>query len=303
MKIGIIGGTGLLGSYIGKNFAQNRHQVVIYSRSESLPQSLHGFPTIQLVSMKQPDHRLEGLDVLINLAGESILGGRWSEKRKAELRNSRVEHSKALVEALSKLEKKPSLLLAGSAIGFYGLFDGILPVLDEASEYGSDYLSTMCVEWEKESVRASSFGVTVRILRTGVVLSSEGGALKQMLTPFRLGFGGPVATGKQYISWIHINDFYRAIEFLLGYEGDLSIFNLTAPEPVSNEVFSKELAKVLHRPCLFRVPGFTLNLFWGDSSMVVTKGQNVIPTNLGKIGFSFLYSNVHSALSNLLQKN
>lgn len=298
MKIAIIGGSGLIGKNIARSFLED--EIFIFSRKKTLPAGLEKFSHIKLISSDKPNAKdLEGMDVIINLAGEPILGGRWSEVTKERIRSSRVDNTKQLVEELSKLQKKPSLLIQGSAIGYYGMYDSGKPLFTEKSEAGNDFLAKLCLDWEKEGLRAKEHGIPTAIIRIGIVLSSEGGALQQMLLPFKMFVGGPLGNGKQFMSWIHITDLVEAIRLIIQRKEE-GVFNLTSPNPCSNKDFSLVLGKVLHRPAIFPVPSFSVSVLYGDGAEVVLKGQNVIPERLIAAKYQFHFSDLTKALENLL---
>lgn len=302
MKIGIAGGSGLIGRNLAKKLLLQGNQVVVYSRQSVLPGELALVSGITLVKTSMPSpEELSGLDVLINLTGESVIGERWSEKRKKGLKESRVAYSSKLIGNLLAAEKKPSVYIQGSAIGFYGMREGSEPVFKESSNPGDDFLAKLCVDWENESKRAAEAGVRTILIRTGIVLAKEAGALKQMLPAFQMFAGGPIASGKQVMSWIHIDDMCNGIIHLIKNGNAEGVFNFTAPNPVSNEVFSRALGEVLGRPSFMRVPPFALYALYGESAEVILKGQNVIPEKLIEFGFQFQYSEIKQALKNLLK--
>lgn len=250
-----------------------------------------GLANIHLVSTSKPSAKdLEGIDALVNLAGESVVGEKWSDKRKEALRTSRVDFTRSIVEELAKVKVKPKVLLQGSAIGFYGMHETGKPVFSEDAKSGEDFLAKLCVDWEEEANRAKDFGVRTVLIRTGIVLSPESGAMQQMLLPFKMFVGGPLGNGKQYMSWIHLADMIGAIQFLLANPKAEGAFNFTAPNPCSNEEFSTVLGKVMGRPSFMRVPSFPLIALYGEGAEVILKGQNVIPAKLAAFGYQFQFS-------------
>ncbi len=301
MKIGITGGSGFIGGYLSKALASRGDSVIIYSRKSSLPSSLKNVNRVSLVTGQIPSTSdLEDLDVLINLSGEPVMGGRWSDSRKQLLSKSRIEYTHELLKNLKECKNKPSTFLAGSAIGFYGLHsDGSLE-FDENSSPGTDFLANLCVEWEKASQEAVSLGIRTCILRTGIVLSPEHGALAQMLPPFRAFVGGPIGSGKQSMSWIHIQDMIDSMIFLIDNQTANGIFNLVAPEPVTNEEFSKKLAMSINRPCFMKVPSFAIEALYGEGANVVLLGQKVFPKKLEEMGYTFKFKELGGCLKNLL---
>ena len=301
MKIGITGGSGFIGGYLSIALASRGDSVIIFSRKSNLPPLLKNQKDISLVSGKIPSQKdLENLDVLINLSGEPVMGGRWSEGRKELLSRSRIEYTRELINNLKLTTKLPTTFIAGSAIGFYGMHtDGNLS-FDENSSPGEDFLSELCVEWEKESLVAENLGIRTCILRTGIVLSPENGALAQMLPPFRAFVGGPIGSGKQVMSWIHIQDMVNSILFLIDNTTIKGVFNITAPEPVTNEEFSQKLAKTINRPCFMKVPSFAIEALYGEGANVVLLGQKVYPKRLEETGFKFKFKDLGECLKNLL---
>lgn len=236
---------------------------------------------------------------VINLAGEPIAGKRWTAAQKKELRDSRFQTTKALVDAIGRAKDKPKVFINASAIGYYGSRDSA--ALDESATPGTGFLSELCQEWEKEALRAKSFGVRTVLLRTGIVLAREGGALVKMLPPFKMGIGGPLGNGKQVMSWIHIED---AVGGILKVLEDPSIegpVNLTAPQAVPMREFADALGRALKRPVFFPVPGIALRLLLGEMSAMLLTGQNIRPGVLTRAGYSFKYPALEDALKDLLQ--
>jgi len=300
MKVGITGGTGLIGRSLAKKLCQKGEQVIIFSRKNLLPKDLQNLSSIELISNPLPSPEiLSNLDAIINLAGESVIGERWTEKRKLELKTSRVNFTQDLVKNIIKSHTKPKVFISASAIGYYGMWEDKDPIFEETSPNGQDFLARLCVEWENAALEAREV-TRVVLARIGIVLSTQGGALAQMLPAFKAFVGGPISTGKQYMSWIHIEDITNAFLFLLDRSDLEGPFNLTAPNPVSNEAFSHILAKILNRPNLVKVPSFALTLLYGEGSEVVVKGQNVIPKRLQEAKFSFEFPELSLALKNLL---
>ncbi|MCB1191496.1 MAG: TIGR01777 family protein [Leptospiraceae bacterium] len=303
MKVGILGGSGLIGKFLSLELAKRGDDIYIFSRQNKLPPKLNNVPGIYLITSKEPiESNLDGLDVVINLVGEPIVGSRWNESQKKAIQTSRTDFTKMLVEKLSYTNKKPKVLINGSAIGYYGLFeDGKVVNKEDSPPDPQDFLSNLCIEWENAALEAQKMGIRVVLIRTGIVLSTEGGALKQMLPAFQFFMGGPIASGKQYTSWIHINDMVNAILFLIDNQSCAGAYNITAPNPVSNETFSGILAKTLSRTNFFRVPKIALELIFGEGSIILIQGQNVVPQKLLDAGFQFQYNHLKDALKNLLK--
>jgi uncharacterized protein (TIGR01777 family) len=301
MKIGITGGTGFIGGYLSRAIEERGDEAIIFSRKSFLPTYLRNRKGISLITAQVPlPSDIEKLDILVNLSGESVMGGRWNEARKEAIRFSRVEYSHELIKNLKNSSKKPLAYLGGSAIGFYGMHETSTPIFSEDSPPGEDFLAKLCVQWEDASLQAESLGIRTCLLRTGIVLSPESGALSQMLTPFKAFVGGPIGSGNQAMSWIHILDTVRAILFLIDSESK-GAFNITAPNPKTNEVFSQTVASTLNRPCFMRVPGIAIEALYGEGANVVLKGQNVIPKRLMDLGFSFKFPELKECLEDLLK--
>ena len=303
MRLGITGATGLIGSALCRALIQNNHQVLLLARRPE--KARQQFPSAQSIvwdarSGAVEESSLEGLDAVVHLAGEPIAAGRWNPKRKKAIRESRVEGTRNLVDVLSRLKNSPRVLISGSAIGYYGA-GGDEP-LEESDQAGGDFLAELCRQWESEAQRAAESGVRVVLLRTGLVLSTEGGALPRMLPPFRMFVGGPLASGRQWMSWIHIQDQVEAIQYVMAHDDIEGPVNLTAPNPVTNEEFSKTLAKALARPALFRVPALALRVLFGEMArLLLISGQRVIPKKLEQAGYQFRFPELKGALAALLE--
>ncbi len=301
MKIGICGGTGLIGQALAQKLLERGEEVFIYSRSGQTPTKLQAFPKLKMVKTSMPtSSELEGLDSLVNLVGEPVVSGRWTMEHKKKLWASRVDYTRQLVFHLQKVKKRPSTFISASAIGYYGMLTGDI-ALEENSPSGNDFLAELSREWEKEAIVAKELGIRVIIPRIGVVLSKEGGALAQMLPAFQFFVGGPLGKGTQMMSWIHAEDLVNGFIFLLDKTELNGIFNFTAPNPVSNEIFSKTLGKVIGRPSFLKAPSFAVQALFGEGADVVLKGQNVIPKKLLNSGFQFKYPQLEEAFKNLLK--
>jgi uncharacterized protein len=240
---------------------------------------------------------LDAGTAIVHLAGESIAAGRWTAEKKRRIRASRVESGAAVMAAIRKAKEKPRVLLQGSAVGYYGPCGD--EVVTESHPPGHDFLAEVCAEWEASTAEAESLGVRRAELRTGVVLSGDGGALPKMALPFRLGAGGPLGGGRQWFPWIHLADEVGAIRFLLEREDARGPFNLTAPEPLTNRDFSRALGRALHRPSLAPAPGFALRLVLGEMADMLLHGQRAVPQRLLEMGYVFRYPEALAALRNL----
>lgn len=299
MKIALIGGSGLIGRALTHELVENEHEITILTRR---PVTASRVGNIQWRQWDGKDpaelsQLIDGQEGIINLAGESIGKGHWTEKRKAQLLQSRLEPTRAIVTALKSCSLAPSLLVQASAVGYYGSGDLIY---DESAPCGGDFLAGLALKWENASKPVEALGLRRVILRTGVVLSRAGGVLTQLTLPFKLFAGGPLGTGRQWISWIHIKDEVRAIRFLLESAKASGAYNLTAPEAVTNAEMGKMLAKYLRRPDWLPLPAFALRIALGEMSTLVVDGQKVVPTRLIEAGFTFQYPTLELAMSNLL---
>ena len=303
MRVLISGGTGLIGRALTRALVDRGDEVVILSRS---PQR-HAAHLPQGVQLLAWDGRtptgwgeiVNTVDAVVNLAGANIAEGRWTAARKRVIRESRLHAGHALVEAIRNATSKPRVLIQASAVGYYGPRGD--EIVTEDTPPGSDFLAQLAVEWEASTREVEAWGIRRPIIRTGVVLSMEGGALPRMLPPFKLGLGGPLGNGRQWFPWIHMADEVGAILFLLDREDAHGPYNLSAPNPVRNEEFTRALGEILHRPTLFRVPAFALRLLFGEMATVLLEGQRAIPRRLLDEGYTFRYEDVRSALRALLE--
>lgn len=299
MLVTLTGATGLLGRELVQHLLAAGHQLRVLSRSPraGLPSGVELF-LWDTLKAPPPLAALSGADAVIHLAGEPI-AQRWTPAVKKALATSRIDSTRLLVEALSALPERPRILLSASAIGIYG--DRGDENLTEASSPGQGFLPQLSLDWEAQANLARGLGLRVNLLRTGIVLSPQGGALAQMLPPFRLGVGGRLGSGAQWMSWIHIRDWCRAVSFLLDSTQESSAVNLTAPAPVSNATFTSTLGRVLHRPALLPVPQFALEWIFGEMSQIVLGSQRVLPAWLETQGFTFQFRELAPALRELLQ--
>lgn len=299
MKILITGGTGFIGRKLVAHLKVN-HEVVVLSRQGSRAYSLLGHDIKVLDNLDRLDD-LNDVDAVINLAGEPIAAGRWSESRKQLLCDSRWLLTEQLVDLIKLSSTPPKVLINASAIGWYGR-QGTETLDEQCRSPNDEFTHQLCQQWETLAQEAQSRQTRVCIVRIGLVLGMDGGALPKMLPPYRLGLGGPMGSGSQMMSWIHVQDLVRAILFILEHEECSGIFNGTAPHPVSNREFSQTLATTLHRPHIFFVPAPLLQLVMGEAADLLLTGQKVIPARLQQAGFHFSYPELPSALTNLLRE-
>ena len=300
MKILVTGATGLIGRSLCRALTDESHAVAAVSRSPVKPQSLAVAEVYQWdpQSGPLPQAALDGVDAVVNLAGEPLDARRWSDQQKRLIRDSRVVTTRNLVEGLRSVGRKPAVLVSGSAVGFYG--DRGDEQLEETSPAGHGFMSEVCEEWEREAARATELGVRVVQVRTGVVLSREGGALQKMLAPFKLGLGGPLGSGKQWFPWIHIKDIVGIFRHAILTSTLAGPVNGVAPEPVTNREFTRELARALHRPAFLPVPEMALRVLMGEMSAVLFGSQRVVPKAALASGYEFHYPLLASALADLL---
>lgn len=291
-RILITGGSGFIGSHLTARWLAEGHEIVILSRRpDAVARRWEG-----RVTAVSELTELEGrFDWLINLAGEGIADQRWSDSRKEVLRDSRVALTERLGRWAQSTDQQFEVVLSGSAIGYYGGFPGAQPALTESSSAGKDFAANLCIDWENAAALLAERAERLVYLRTGVVLGARQGMLARMWLPFRLGLGGPIGSGQQVISWIHIEDYCRAVDFILKSSLTGPI-NMTAPEPVANARFSRQLAGAMSRPACLPMPSFVTTLVFGELSELLLKGQNVIPKVLSGEGFSWVYSDSREAL-------
>ena len=289
-RILITGGTGFVGTRLRQLLVDRGAKVTVVTRSPK------DRPVVAGVEWSTLPSDLSGFDAVVNLAGEPVAGKRWNDAVKAEIRASRVDGTKKLVDALAKSAQKPKVLVSASAIGIYG--DQGERLLPESAKAGGDFLAEVCSAWEREANRASDFGVRVVNLRIGVVLGN-GGALKQMLPPFKLGLGGPIGSGAHWMSWIHVDDLCGLVQHALRDETVSGPLNAVAPGACTNKVFTRALGGALHRPAFFPVPPFMLRLMFGEVEKVLTASQRCVPERALKSGYAFKYADIDGALRSL----
>jgi len=295
MKILVAGAGGLVGSALVPSLESDGAEINRLVRSSPKANEIEWHPNQGGIDAT----RLEGFDAIINLAGENIAEGRWTDEKKRKIRDSRVDGTHLLSEAIAKLATKPRVFLCASATGFYGDRDD--QILDETSDSGGGFLATVCRDWEGATEPAAKAGVRVVNLRFGPILAREGGMLGKMLTPFKMGMGGKVGSGKQYISWVAIDDVVGAIKLALADESIHGPLNVVSPNPVTNEAFTKALGEVLSRPTVMSIPAFAARLVFGEmADEMLLVSQRVAPKKLNEAGYQFKHPELESALRHYL---
>lgn len=295
MNILISGGTGFIGKALCQHFLAQGHSLYVISRQPDQVNHLFGQPVMAakdpMVWLNQP------MDVVINLAGAPIADARWSETRKNLLLDSRISPTRQLINYMQQVVQKPKVFISGSAIGIYGAH-GSEPV-PESGTCHDDFAHRLCLQWEAEALAANTMGIRTCLLRTGLVLAHDGGMLSRLLPVFKLGLGGKIGSGQQYMPWIHREDLINIIQYLIEQKDLDGAVNATAPHPVSNAVFSRILASSLNRPLLLPVPAFILNLALGEMAEMLLNGANVVPARLLEHGFTFRYKTLTTALQEI----
>jgi len=299
MNIAITGATGFIGSPLTRALLEAGHAVHALGRKRpaNLPESVKFFEWRS--TQEEPAREsLAGVDAVIHLAGESV-AQRWTPEAKKRIRGSRADGTRHLVNALSTESRRPQVLICASATGYYGSRGD--QVLIEQSSPGDDFLAQVVLEWEKAATLAEALGIRVVRMRFGMVLGKDGGALRKMLPPFRFGVGGRLGSGRQWLSWIHIDYLTSLILFALTNTGVYGAVNATAPQPVTNADFTRELARALHRPAIFPVPELALKLLFGEMASMLLASQRVIPEAAKNAGFQFQYPKLGPALQRLVK--
>jgi uncharacterized protein (TIGR01777 family) len=302
MRTIITGGSGLIGRALAANLTADGHEVIVLSRN---PDRATGLP--KGVRAERWDgrtaegwsHLADGANAIVNLAGENIAAGRWTAGRKRRIRDSRLNAGQAVVQVVEGATHKPKVVVQSSGIGYYGP-RGAEEITEEASA-GNDFLSQVAIDWEASTAPLDDMGLRRPIIRTGVVLSTQGGALPRLLLPFKLFVGGPLGGGRQWLPWIHIADEVSAIRFLMEHPEANGPFNLSAPNPLTNADFSRVLGKVIKRPAFLPTPGFALRLVLGEMATALLDGQRAVPRRLLDLGFAFRFPEAEAALRDLLR--
>lgn len=297
MNILITGASGFIGRQLVERLAPH-HQLTLLTRSVQQTQRILGNQHHYHESLDALSD-LNHIDAIVNLAGEPIVAKRWSKNQKQRICDSRWDITARLTQLIQQSSNPPKIMVSGSAVGYYGRHDDKL--LDESSGAHVEFSHDICRKWEQEALNANTEQTRVCIIRIGIVLG-KGGALEKMLPPFKLGLGGPIGHGRQGMSWIHVQDLISLIDFLLSQEHCKGVFNATAPNPVSNAVFTKALGKALNRPALITTPPLALRLAMGEMSELLTEGQFVYPKRALEAGFQFQFSDLDNALTDVLAK-
>ena len=300
MRIVIAGGTGFLGAPLASRLAADGHDVVVLSRGGGA--STPGIRTTPWT----PDGKtgawaseVDGAGAVINLAGEPIAARRWSTEQKQRILDSRVSATRSLVDAIQQASAPPPVFISGSAVGYYGPLGD--DVVTEAMPAGSDFLASVAARWEAEAARAATTKTRVVCVRTGIALGEDGGALPQMLPPFRFGVGGPVGSGRQYWPWIHRDDWVNMVVWALTTPAVSGPINATAPAPVTNRDFAHAIGRALHRPAFMPAPAFALRLLLGEmADALLLSGQRAVPARAEELGFAFRYRTADDALQAIL---
>lgn len=304
MKVLITGGTGFVGKALVRKLISKGYEVNLLTRDPRKVESIFGESVKGYhwdVSAELIDtDSLKDISIIFHLAGESIADGRWTDSKKRRILESRINSTQLLLKTIDENNFKVDTIVSSAAIGIYG--DRAQEILSESSSYGDDYLSNVCLKWEAEVCKAEGLGIRFISLRTGIVLEKDGGALMKMLFPFKMGVGGNLASGKQYMSWIHREDLVEMFLWAAENKDAHGSYNAVSPEPVTNAVFTKTLGNVLNRPTLFPVPSFILKAIFGEMSSILLDSQRVIPQRFIDRGFKFKYNKLESALSAILLK-
>jgi hypothetical protein len=306
MRVIVAGGSGFLGQALTTALSAEGRDVVVLSRharaTEGPIRTAAWTPDAPPATSATTEwaREIDGADAVINLAGAGIADRRWNEVRKHDLIDSRLVATRALTAAIAAATTRPSVFISGSAIGYYGTSDTTR--FDESSAAGHDFLARLCGAWEAEAVKSRILGCRVVLLRTGIVLARSGGALKKMIPPFLLFAGGPIATGQQVMSWIHLDDWVRLVRFALTTAAMAGPVNATAPNPVTNAEFSHALGAALHRPSWLPMPGFALRAIVGEmADVALINGQRVIPRRALDLGFTFRYPEIDAAMASAVR--
>ena len=301
MRIIITGGSGLIGRALVDSLAKDGYELIVLSRNPAAVKNLPKGARAEKwdgQSAQGWGQLADGAGAIVNLAGATI-SEKWSEARKKEIRDSRVNAGKAIVAAVKAAKQKPGVVVQSSAVGYYGPRGS--EEITEAASAGNDFLAKVCQEWEASTAELDSLGIRRPIIRTGVVLDLHGGALPKMVMPVKMFVGGPIGSGQQYFPWIHLKDEVAAIRFVIDNQNANGVYNLSAPQPLTNKEFTQAIGKVLGRPTLMPVPAFAMKTMFGEMSTLLLDGQRQIPARLMKEGFKFQFTDATVALKDVLK--
>ena len=304
MKILVTGSSGLVGTALVSALARGGHTVcrLVRPQSAGSERAKEGFVVAWNPATGELGGAGVGADAVVNLAGASIADGRWTVQRKALLRSSRIDTTRALVGALTKMNARPSVLVSASAIGYYGGRGD--ETLTEESKPGTDFLAGLAQEWEAEALKAEALGIRVVLARFGIILAREGGALPKMMLPFKFGAGGKLGSGQQWMSWVTLEDLVEILRFAIENASVRGAINIVSPQPLQNAEFTFLLAKAMHRPALFPAPAFALRLVLGEmADALLLSSQRVLPRAIEKLGYRFLHSDLPTVLKSLVKTN
>ena len=294
MIVLIAGGSGFLGQKLAAHLRRRGDEVRILTRQRSTDPKRITWQPDGTPGALTP--HLSGVDAVVNLAGENVAGARWSESRKAVLRSSRILPTRTLASAIARSDRPPRVFISASGVGYYG------PHADEpvteATPHGSDFFGRLCVDWEEEA-RAAAAATRVAMVRSGIALAADGGALKKMLLPFKLGLGATLGSGRQYLPWIHVDDWTALVSWMIDSEAAAGAFNATAPGSATNGEFTRALGRVLKRPAIFRAPAFAMRLALGEMADMLLSGQRALPACAERAGFQFSHPSLEPALRSL----
>ena len=299
MHILLTGGTGLIGRQLCHHWLAQGHRLTVWSRRPDAVAGLCGAGVRGIGQLEALG--AEPVDALVNLAGAPIADRPWTHKRKALLWSSRIGVTETLLAWLQSRAQRPQVLISGSAVGWYG-DGGERELTEDSPPVSEDFASQLCIAWEETAQRAEALGVRVVLVRTGLVLSQEGGFLSRLLVPFKLALGGPIGNGRQWMPWIHINDQVALIDFLLHQQDASGPYNACAPKPVRNREFAKALGASLHRPAVVPMPAFALRVGLGELSLLLLGGQRATPARLLAAGFTFEFNEVRAALDDVTSR-
>jgi hypothetical protein len=302
MRIIITGGSGMIGKALAIELIEAGHEVIVLSRNP-FPGIVPGGVGVEKWDA-ETGHGWASLitedTAIVNFAGAGLAEGRWTDERKAEILKSRINAGQAVVDGIQSADSKPRVVIQASAVGYYGPRGD--EELTESSSSGDDFLADVCQQWEESTQPVEEMGIRRAITRSGVVLSTKDGAFPRMLLPFKLFVGGPIGSGQQWMPWIHIHDEVRAVRFLIENEASQGVYNLTAPNPVTNGQFATIMGNVMRRPGIVPVPAFVMQTLFGELSTVLLDGQRAVPHRLLEEGFTFEYNELEAAIRDLLDR-